>query len=222
MVSQKLHRGCPQPPQTYKGSIFCQWICVWERAQSKLMPFSTLPKLSFSIGPFAFPLCTASGLMNRTGLSSLKCPLHAAHVHSLRLKYAYHNLRLGELLALHTGSTPLRVSLLPTMSLDVGMVHLSTLSEPANNGIACPIWALTNLCVCLCTNACTCVCVQKLGRVRVAHEHAQGKTPESHYYYSESNSLLKYRCLLDVGGFWLISRVLQRLFLSTCSVLHSL
>ena len=71
--------------------------------------------------------------------------------------------------------------------------------------------------VCLCANACTCVCVQKWGRVRVAHEHAQGKPPESHYYYSESNSLLKYRCLLDVGGFWLISRVPQRLFLSTCS-----
>ena len=198
-------------------SIFCQWICVREREQSKLMPFSTLPKLSFSTGPFAFPLCTASGLMNRTGPSSLKCPLHAARVHSLRLKYAYHNLRLGELLTHPTGSTPLRVSLLPTMSLDMGIVHLSTLSEPANWHSLPNMGTDRSVCVCFCANACTCICVQKWGRVCVAHEHAQGKTPESHYYYSESNSLLKYRCLLDVGGFWLISRGLQRLFLSTCS-----
>ena len=138
---------------------------MWERAQSKLMPFSPLPKCSFSTRPSAFPLCTASGLMNRTGLSSLKCPLHAACVHSLRLKYAYHNLRLGELLTLPTGSTPLRVSLLPTMSLDVGIVHLSTLSEPANYGIACPTWALTDLCVCVllckCVHMCMCTEVGK-------------------------------------------------------------
>lgn len=200
MVSQKLYRGCPQPPQTYKGSFYLlsMDLCVGKSTIKAHAIFNLAKAFIFH---WAFCIssvhCFKVNEQNWSKLSQVSTARCSCAQSQTEICLSQPHIR--RTVDPPHWLTPLRVSLLPTVSLDVGIVHLSILSEPAHYGIACPTWALTDLCVCACVQMHAHVYVYRSGEEYVWHMSMPKAKHQSPIIITQSPIVCS-----SIGAFWML------------------